>query len=224
MITDWLDPAMRYFAEQSGIPAGDISSRVGAEGIASGLEFLTDFFSTGWLNAVIQVGAGVIANSYATWGKAVNIRLRQELITMGTHLLFRFVDTISDQVKAAQVRASFHQFLLALQRGDYIGALRTGLVSPAQLQAMFRMAGVPAPAGAPTPTGRPGPFTPAPTPEIRSTTVGPAFGVGPSVRPTNLGATPVGRLSYQEPFGAQYAPGVSGPGRFSVGVQQPYGY
>ena len=77
-LTAWLDPAMKYFAEQAKIPVDQYSSQVGGEGIGVTMEVIADFFTKGWLNKEIQTGAGLLASGYAIWGKDVPPRLRRE--------------------------------------------------------------------------------------------------------------------------------------------------
>jgi len=151
-ITKWLDPALKYFAEEAGIPIEQYSSQVGGEGIGVGLEAIADFFTKGWLNKTIQVIAGLIADGYAIWGKDVPVRLRRELLALGTHELLRFVDPKPSDV--IEFQRSLPQFIDGMRRADYNAALASILRTPGEIQTMLRIA----PAPAPTPP------TPPPTP------------------------------------------------------------
>jgi len=141
-ITGWLDPALKYFAEQSGIPIDQYSSQVGGEGIGTALEVVADFFTKGWLNKAVQAAAGLIANGYAIWGKDVPMRLRRELLALGTHELLRIVDPKPSDV--IEFRRSLDSFIRSATRGDWNAALSSVLRTPSEIQAMV---GVP-----PTPT------------------------------------------------------------------------
>ena len=132
-ITSWLDPALKYFSDQSGIPVDQYSSQVGGEGIANVLEMSADFFTKGWLNRAIQGGAGLLATSYAVWGKDVPDRLRRELLAVGTHELFRVVDVKPGEI--LEVRQSLSDFIASAQAGDWNTALSSVLTTPAEIQA-----------------------------------------------------------------------------------------
>jgi len=140
-ITGWLDPAFRYFAEQSGIPIDQYSSQVGGEGIGTALEVVADFFTKGWLNKAVQAVAGLIADGYAIWGKDVPMRLRRELLALGTHELLRIVDPKPSDV--IEFRRSLDSFVRAAQRGDWNAALSSVLRTPSEIQAMVGVAPTP---------------------------------------------------------------------------------
>lgn len=147
-ITGWLDPALRYFAEQSGIPVDQYSSQIGGEGIGTALECVADFFTKGWLNKGIQFVAGLIASGYAIWGKEVPTRLRRELLALGTHELLRIVDPKPSDI--IEARQSLDSFIRGIQRGDWNAALSSILRTPAELRTFL---GLPQPAP-PTPVFR----------------------------------------------------------------------
>jgi hypothetical protein len=159
-ITGWLDPALKYFADQAKIPVDQYSAQVGGEGIGNALEVAADFFTKGWLNKTIQFLAGLIADSYAVWGKDVPTRLRRELLALGTHELLRIVNPKPSEL--IEFRESLSSFISGLQRGDYNAALSSILRTPGEIKAMFGVA-----EAAPTPSERvpiPTPM-PAPTPK-----------------------------------------------------------
>lgn len=204
MLTEWLDPMVRYFAEQSGISVEDYSSRIGGEGIGTALEYVADYFSKGWLNAAIQFITGAIASSYAVWGRGVSPRLRKELISLGFHEMLRFLDQLQPpQLFVAQ--RSLIDFGDAWRRGDTAGAMATVLRTPAELQGMWTAIGVMPPAVAPEVPGQRGPFVPPPLPETRE---------------MGYGVTPIGGVRGERTtFGAE-TPAVVG--RFRV-EREPYG-
>lgn len=153
-LTSWLDPALKYFAEQSGIPVYDYSAQVGGEGIGNALEMTADFFTKGWLNRAIQGGAGLIASSYAVWGKDVPARLRKELLAIGTHEALRLVELKPGDI--AEARMSLENFISAAQRGDWNTALSTVLTTPAEIQVAMGgivPAGIIPPASSPPESG-----------------------------------------------------------------------
>ena len=141
-ITGWLDPALDYFAKQSGIPVDQYSSQVGGEGIGTALEMVADFFTKGWLNKGVQFTAGLIANSYAIWGKDVPIRLRRELLALGHHELLRIANPKPSDI--IEMRQSIESFIRAAQRGDWNTALASILRTPKEIQAMFGIRSAPA--------------------------------------------------------------------------------
>jgi len=179
-ITKWLDPALKYFADQAGIPVDQYSAQVGGEGIGVALETVADFFTKGWLNKGVQFLAGLIADGYAIWGKGVPTRLRRELLALGTHELLRFVDPKPSDI--LEVRRSVETSINAVRRGDWNAFFSSILRSPTELQAMLGVVGVPVPAPAPAParsypvstgggrytvkpkTALPSPQAPAPSP------------------------------------------------------------
>jgi len=157
-LTGWLDPALEYFARQAGIPVDQYSSQVGGEGIGTALEVIADIFTKGWLNKIIQFTAGAIASGYAIWGKDVPVRLRRELLAIGTHELLRIVDPkpsdikeLMDTVKAAKE---------ALERGDWQSFLASGLRAPEEVKEAVGLA-----AGSSTLSGPSASTAPASAPE-----------------------------------------------------------
>lgn len=142
-ITAWLDPVLEYFAREAGIGVADYSAQVGGEGFAVGLEALADFFTKGWLNKLIQVAAGGVSTGYAVWGKGIPVRLRKELLALGTHELFRFVDPKPADIE--EVHRSIYGFADAVARGDWTAALSTILRSPDEVARMLGMAPSPSP-------------------------------------------------------------------------------
>jgi hypothetical protein len=143
-ITKWLDPVFEYFAREAGIPTADYTAQVGGEGIGVGLELLADYFTKGWLNKVVQAGAGLLADAYAIWGKNVSIRLRKELLALGTHELLRIVKLTPEEM--GEIQRSVENTMLAIKSGDVNAFMASVLKTPSEIGL--------APAGAP-------PFTPA---------------------------------------------------------------
>jgi len=162
-LTGWLDPALKYFADQAGIPVDQYSSQVGGEGIGVGFEFLADLFSKGWVNKLIQFITGGAATGYAIWGKNVDPRLRRELLALGTHEMLRFVELTPSE--AIEFRRSIDDFVAAMKRNDIEGMKAAVLRSPSELQAMLGALGarVARPAVAPTPPVSASVKPPAPT-------------------------------------------------------------
>jgi len=142
-ITGWLDPALKYFADQTRIPVDQYSSQVGGEGIGTALEMVADLFTKGWLNKGIQFLAGLIADGYAIWGKDVPTRLRRELLALGTHELLRIANPKPSDI--IEVRQSIESFISAVQRGDWNAALASVLRTPSEIQAMVGAVTPPAP-------------------------------------------------------------------------------
>jgi len=142
-LTRWLDPALDSLARQSGIPVDQFSSQVGGEGIGVGLEVISDMFTKGWLNKAIQGIAGLMATSYAIWGRNVPVRLRRELLALGTHELLRISDPKPSDI--IELRSSIEEFSRAIARKDLNAALASVLRTPAEIQGMLGIQGVQAP-------------------------------------------------------------------------------
>jgi hypothetical protein len=171
-ITAWLDPVLEYFARTAGIPTEQYVAQVGGEGIGFGLEMLADTFTKGWFNKVVQGLAGLIATSYAVFGRDVPVRLRRELLALGTHELLRVVKMSPAEVE--EFRRSLVATVNALKRGDADALLASILKTPSEIAAAL---GIPMPA--PTPRPAPAP-APAPVPKAEETR---AEGIGVGVVP-----------------------------------------
>ena len=151
-LTAWLDPALKYFAEQAGIPLEDYASTVGGIGEGFGLNIITDIFTKGWLSRLIKLTSGLIGTSYAVFGKDVPVRLRKDLLALGTTMALSGLAT--DPLKLKEDAESLADFIKSLQAGDVSRALATGLRTPGEISARLGMA-APAPAPAPAPTPAP---------------------------------------------------------------------
>jgi len=150
MITDWLDVVTKD---------PDVSTRVGAEGIATGLEFLTDTFSKGALNLGVKVASGGVAMGYAV-APGVSPRLKQEFVTFGAHMLFSVA-----RLKPAdffELRTSILDTAAGIQAGDWYKVGLANLRGVAELQAIPRAFAPPAVEEVEKPKA---PYTPAPVPE-----------------------------------------------------------
>jgi len=156
-ITGWLDPFLEHFARQAGIPTADYSAQVGGEGLGVVLEGIADLFTKGWLNKLIQFATGLIASGYAVYGKDVPIRLRKELLALGTHELLRIVDPSPQDIQ--ELKDSVNKLTNAVKKGDALGALISGLRSPNEIQSML---GITKQSTSPTPSSPPPASAPAP--------------------------------------------------------------
>ena len=138
MISNWADKPMKYFADKSGIPVADLSSELVGEATGVGLEQVTNLFTKGWFNLFMKVGTGVLANSYAIWGKPKDERTRKELIPMGNHLILRALDV--DNV--IELINSIGLTQAALKRGDTNAILASMVKSPQELQLVLNALGL----------------------------------------------------------------------------------
>jgi len=163
-LTSWLDPALEYFAKQAGIPVDQYSAQVGGEGIGTAFEVLADLFTKGWLNKGLQAATGILADLYAIFGTDVPVRLRRELLAIGTHELLRVVDMKpSDAIELAD---SIREAVEAIRRGDFAGFIASGLRRPAEVQTLITaLTGIGAPARS---LGRPSTTPPSYTPPAYS--------------------------------------------------------
>jgi len=164
-LTAWLDPALKYFAEQSGIPLEDYSSTVGGIGEGFALNALTDVFTKGWLNRIIKLFSGLIGTSYAVFGVDVPVRLRKELLTLG--MAMALDGLASDPLKLKEDAESLADFVKSLMSGDVSRALATGLRTPGEISARLGMA-PPTPTPMPVATSPPEEFTSKPAPTTAS--------------------------------------------------------
>lgn len=169
-LTRWVEPALEYFARESGIPVDDLAATQGGETIGTGLEVACDFFTKGWFNKAVQGLTGIIANSYAVWGKGVSSRLRKELLALGTHELLRILDPAPSEIFT--IRSSMDESVAAIQRGDITGFLNSILRSPFEMQAMMTT-------GAAPQAARPAQVTPPTTRYIAQPQTTPPAGTAP---------------------------------------------
>jgi len=175
--TSWLDTVMDYFAKESGIPVEDYASVAGGMGIGAAVSFLTDLFTKGLLNKLINLGVGATTAGLGIWGKLTPPRLRKELIPWGMFNLLQVLDMKPSD--ALELRQSIDDLVSALKLGDAGKVTEALLRSPDELKEMLTSLtglklGVPAPPEAPSapPLARPtleappAPPTPPALPEI----------------------------------------------------------
>lgn len=173
-LTKWLDPALDYFAKQSGIPIADYSAQVGGEGIGVAIEAIADIFTKGWMNLLVQGITGIASTGYAIWGKDVPTRLRKELLAMGMHSLLR----VADVQTLTEISSSAQAAVAAAQRGDLNGFLATAFRTPTELKAKLEAMGVPVPSQAPpvtVPPVTPPVTAPPATPPVTAPKAAPVF-------------------------------------------------
>jgi len=140
-LTSWLDPALKYFADQAGISTEEYVSTTGGEAIGVALENVAEFFTKGWLKIATQFATGLLAGSYAIWGKDVPRRLRLELIALANHELFRIAKLRPEDV--VQTKLSLDELASAIKARDVRAAVMSGLRSPSELQAVAATLGLP---------------------------------------------------------------------------------
>ena len=150
-LTKWMDPGLKFFAEQAKIPVEQFSTTIGGEGIGTAIESLIDLFSKGVLNKALNVFTGMLSGGYAIFGKDVPDRLKRELVQLGIHELLRFVDPKPSDL--IELRRSIDDLLDAVRRNDMEGVRAALLRSPSELQAALQALGVPVgrPTGRETP-------------------------------------------------------------------------
>jgi len=133
--TSWLDQVMDYFAKESGIPVEDYASVAGGMGIGAAVSFLTDLFTKGLLNKLINLGVGATTARLGIWGKLTPPRLRKELIPWGMFNLLQVLDMKPSD--ALELRNSIDDLVSALKLGD-AGKLTEALFrSPDELKEML---------------------------------------------------------------------------------------
>ena len=164
-LSEWLDPVIREASEKVGIPTEDASSRIVGEGIGSASEYVLDVFTRGWLNKLIQAVIGLVCTG-VSFAPDVDIstRFRKELLTIGMHELLRVVDPKPSDIR--ELKASIEEFKSAIERGDVVRAILSGVRPMTEWEAVTRMVGTPTP----TPTPRAGPVVRAPTPRTPTPT------------------------------------------------------
>jgi len=140
-LTAWLDPALKFFADQAEIPVDQYVAQTGGEGIAAGIELVTDLFLTEFLNKLVQLGLGIGFGCYALWGKPTP-RLRRELVTMANHQISRIVDPKPRDIIA--IRENIAKLAEGLARGRADIAMEGRFRKPEELAEMLEALGVPA--------------------------------------------------------------------------------
>ena len=139
-LTAWLDPILDYFARTAGIPTADYSAQVGGEGLGVGFEILAETFAKGWMAKAIEALTGAIASGYAVFGKDVPIRLRRELLALGTHMLLRLARLTPQDIE--EIKRSLADAIMALERGDVEAFLRASFRTPEELKAIAESLGL----------------------------------------------------------------------------------
>ena len=164
-LSEWLDPVIREFSEKVGIPTEDASTRIVGEGIGSASEYVLDVFTRGWLNKLIQAVIGLVCTG-VSFSPDVDIstRFRKELLTIGMHELLRVVDPKPSDIR--ELKASIEEFKSAVEKGDVVEAIMSGLRPMEEWEAVSRMVGI-----STTPPATPPPRTTSvPVPRARTTT------------------------------------------------------
>jgi len=166
-LSEWLDPVIREVSEKVGIPTEDASTRIVGEGIGSASEYVLDVFTRGWLNKLIQAVIGLVCTG-VSFSPDVDIstRFRKELLTIGMHELLRVVDPKPSDIR--ELKASIEEFKSAVEKGDVVEAILSGVRPMEEWEAVSRMVGI-----STTPPATPPPRTtrtPTPVPRARTTT------------------------------------------------------
>ena len=145
-LTKWMDPLLKWSADQTGIPVEQFSPMVGGEGIGVGLEVISDIFTKGWLNKLIQGAAGGLGLVYILFfGRKVPMRLKRELLAICMHESLRVVDPKPSDI--AEFKASVEESVRAWVRKDWNAFLAAVLRTPTEIQSMLGVAQL-------TPTGQ----------------------------------------------------------------------
>jgi len=131
-LTSWLDPVAKGFTREMGYGTeSKLSTIWGGEAWGVGFEFLSDLFTKGWLNPTIQGATGLLAALYATFGRGVNPRLREELLEIGSHELGRVAKILPSEM--GWMRMSAANFARAAMAGRWNVALSQVLKSPGEI-------------------------------------------------------------------------------------------
>jgi len=138
-LTSWLDGFLGYFANQAGLPVDEYTSMTAGEGIATGIETVTDFFLKGIINKLVQGIAGIALGSYGIWGNGSK-RLKRELIAIGNHLMFRLLDPSPQEI--VELRESLEKIIDAIQKGDLAKLADATLRTPDELKMALGALGV----------------------------------------------------------------------------------
>jgi hypothetical protein len=118
-------------SRRTGIPREQLSAHIGGEFIGSVLEVVSGLFSKGWLSVVVDAVAGIIALGYATYATGVPERLRREMLSMGSHLLFRSLELVKFSEFSRSIRATAE----AIKTGDINAILSSVLKTPSEVAA-----------------------------------------------------------------------------------------
>lgn len=128
-LTSWLDGLMAEPSRRTGIPREQLSAHIGGEFIGSVLEVVSGLFSKGWLRVAVNAVAGIIALGYATYATGVSERLRREMLSMGSHLVFRSLEL----VKLSEFWSSLSSTAEAIKTGDVNAILSSVLKTPSEV-------------------------------------------------------------------------------------------
>ncbi|MBA7660384.1 hypothetical protein ES703_68386 [subsurface metagenome] len=102
-LTGYMDPAFKYFAEQTKLPIDEISPIIGGELYGAGTELVCDMLMKGLLSKAVQTCIGIGTTAYSIWGDGLSPRLRRELLEYGSHEVFRIIDPKpSDLIEIAE--------------------------------------------------------------------------------------------------------------------------
>ena len=165
-ITRILDPILEPLAREMGVSTEDVSTILGGEVLGVLVEVISDSFLRGWLNKAVQGGVGLVSLLVSAFAPDVPSRVRLELLETGTHTLSRIVDPKPSDIR--EFKASLDEAISAIQRGDVVGLLKSGLRAPEEWETVSRIVRPPTPR--PTPTPRAGPVVRAPTPRTPTPT------------------------------------------------------
>jgi len=131
MLTEWLDRFNVRWAELTGVPARELSTHLGGEGLAVITEAIAGWTTKGWLNKLVQATAGVIATGYGLFGRNLDTRTRAELLQFGAHEMSRAVPMNPEELE--ELRKSFEDLMTTAKTRGALVALTTGLRTPAEI-------------------------------------------------------------------------------------------
>lgn len=134
-LTGYMDPAFKYFADQTGIGVSEISPMFGGEIYGAGIELVCDMVMKGLLSKGVQTCIGIGCTAYSLFGDGLSIRLKRELLELGTHEISRLIDPKpSDLIEIAECIESISS---GISSGD-IDLIVAGLFrSPEELKEMY---------------------------------------------------------------------------------------
>jgi len=161
ILTGWMDKLNERWSELTGIPADELSTHLGGEGLGVICEIIAGWTTKGWLNKLIQGGVGALATAYALLGRDIPTRFRAELLQLGAHEMSRAVPMNPTELE--QLRRSFGELIGLAKAGKMGPAMASGLYTPIEYARAFGTAPVartPSPPSPPRPPA--GTRTPSP--------------------------------------------------------------
>lgn len=204
-LTSWLDPFLRGIAETTGIPTPELSETFGCETYGAITGTVVRTFTKGLLSKLILLVAGVATGGAGLlmkdfMGKPVPLRLREELLRIGTHLCTYITDPSPSEIE--ELAESIRGTIEAIKTGDINKFLEANIRDFNNIKKAFRDlidSIIPIFEGDPI-------TTPTPEVEYYESPSGPTSGEGNNVVLQSEAEITVGESSNESQRGMEFTP------------------